>query len=96
MKNVLVILDTLLTWVSNSWVKCLNLKTCPINEVSEFKVLVIKKVGDTWTMIYFIHLSNKYLLNACYLPDTDLGIRNTATNQSSSPDELYSLVRHRK
>lgn len=47
-------------------------------------------------MIYFIHLSKKYLLIAYYLPGSDIGIRNIAKNPNSSPDGLCSLVGYRK
>ena len=64
-------------WLSNSWVKHLTLKTCPSNEFSRFKVLVIKKVCSTRSMVYFTHLFNKYLLHAYYLSGIDADIGNT-------------------
>ena len=58
--------------------KHLSLKTCPGNEVTGFKVLVIRKVRSTRGMLYFIHLFNKYLLNVYDLPGTDVDIGNKA------------------
>ena len=58
--------------------KHLSLKTCPSNEVTGFKVLVIRKACSTRNMVYFIHLFNKYLLNAYDLPGTDVDIGNKA------------------
>lgn len=46
--------------------------------------MIIKKTGSTGSMIYFIHLSNKYLLKAYYLPGIDLDIGNTVMDQNFS------------